>query len=201
MEEQPLDKTGAEFPGVAKASSISLALDDYEDLFSDFDPRPYSERSLSEDFLYELRRASLNKEEKSLVLTMLLPKEKRNAANEKTILERLRSHFRRHHRLLAEKQQKRRRTGAWMIALGIVFMFVATYILDELKQNLLTAFVVVLLEPAGWFTFWEGLSLIVFAAKEEEPELVFYRKMSGAKINFAPEPPPKEAAPPAAPKA
>lgn len=193
MLEPSPDKDGNEFPGVAKATSISLALEEYEDIFSDFDPRPYSERSLSEDFLYELQRAALNKEQKGLVLTLLIPKEEQNAGQEKVILERLRNHFRRHHRSLEKKRQNDIKTGAWMVALGVAFMFLATYILYEIKQTLWTAFIVVLLEPAGWFTFWEGSSLILFKAKEVTPDLEFYRKLSGAKITFAtvtPVPPP-----------
>ncbi len=185
MPEQSPDKDGSEFPGAAKATSISLALEDYEDIFSDFDPRPYSERSLSEDFLYELQRAAFNKEESGLVVTLLLPKEERNAAQEKVILERLKSHFRRLHRRLEDKRKGEVKTGAWMVALGVAFMFLATYILYEIKQTLWTAFIVVLLEPAGWFMFWEGSSLILFKAKEVAPELTFYRKLSGAKITFA----------------
>jgi hypothetical protein len=185
MAEPSPDKDGSEFPGVAKATSISLALEDYEDIFSDFDPRPYSERSLSEDFLYELQRAAFNKEESGLAVTLLLPKEERNGAQEKVILERLKNHFRRHHRRLEDKRKGDVKTGAWMVALGVAFMFLATYILYEFKQTLWTAFIVVLLEPAGWFMFWEGSSLIFFKAKEVAPELGFYRKMSAAKIAFS----------------
>ena len=193
MEESHVEKTSSESHAIDKATSISLALDDYEDLFSDFDPRPYSERSLSEDFLHELKRAAMSKEEKGLSLVMLLPKERHNAAHEHTILERLKSHFRHHHRLLEEKRKEVTKTGTWMVGLGIVFMFLATYLLVEIKQTIWTAFIVVLLEPAGWFTFWEGLNLIVFRSKDVAPDLSFYRKMSGAKVTFvavAPTPPP-----------
>lgn len=193
MDDLSFEKIIGETHATDKASFISLALDDYEDLFSDFDPRPYSERSVSEDFLHELKRAAMSKEEKGLSLLMLLPKERHNAAHEHIILERLKSHFRHHHRLLEEKRKEVTKTGAWMVGLGIVFMFLATYMLVELKQNLWTAFIVVLLEPAGWFTFWEGLNLIVFRSKDVAPDLSFYRKMSGAKVSFlavAPTPPP-----------
>jgi hypothetical protein len=71
-----------------------------------------------------------------------------------------------------------------MVALGVVFMFVATYLLTYTAKNLWTTFIVVLLEPAGWFTFWEGLDQVLFRAKEITPDLAFYRKMTGAKISF-----------------
>jgi len=169
---------------LAKASSIHLALDEYDDIFSDFDARPYPQRALSEDFLHELRRASLSKEESGLDLVLTVPKEKRFAGQEHVIKDRLREHFKRHRRLLQEKLKKERLSGLKLAALGVVFMFVATYLLTNTEKNIWTTFVVVLMEPAGWFTFWEGLDQTFFRAREIAPELVFYRKMAGAKINF-----------------
>ncbi len=169
----------------AKTASISLVLDDYEDIFSDFDPRPYSQRMLSEDFLRELKRACQHWEESGLTTTLLMPKEKRSAAHEKVILDRLREHFRRNHRRLEEKRKKDKWTGFKMVALGVVFMLAATYLLTSFPQTLWRSFIVVLLEPAGWFTFWEGASMVLFYSNEATPDLDFYRKMAGAKTAFA----------------
>jgi hypothetical protein len=35
---------------------ISIWLDSYNDIFSDFDSRPFSERTVSDDFLSEVRK-------------------------------------------------------------------------------------------------------------------------------------------------
>lgn len=42
-------------------AEISLVLDTYDDIFSDFDPRPYGERALSSDFLDEAKKAARDK--------------------------------------------------------------------------------------------------------------------------------------------
>jgi hypothetical protein len=179
-----VEPTEAELPTLSKALAINLALDEYDDIFSDFDPRPFSQRALSEDFLYELKRASLAKEESGLNVVLMLPKDKRFAGQEHLIRDRLKEHFKRHRRQLQEKLKSQRISGLKMAALGVVFMFIATYLLTYTVKNIWTTFIVVLLEPAGWFTFWEGLDQIVFRAKEITPDLAFYRKMTGAKINF-----------------
>lgn len=41
---------------ILEMSEISIWLDNYDDIFSDFDPRPYSQRSLSDDFLAEAKK-------------------------------------------------------------------------------------------------------------------------------------------------
>ena len=42
-------------------SKMSLILDTYLDIFSSFDPRPYEERSLSDDFLDECKKMVIDK--------------------------------------------------------------------------------------------------------------------------------------------
>ena len=61
-----------------KLSQITLTLDKYGDIFSDFDPRSYIERALSIDFLSEIRRASREKPNGVIELKMLIPKKVRN---------------------------------------------------------------------------------------------------------------------------
>jgi hypothetical protein len=66
-------------------------------------------------------------------------------------------------------------------------MFVATYILFSYSEgSLLTHFLIVLLEPAGWFLFWEGLHEVVFVPKHHKRELEFHHKMSKCDVKFMP---------------
>ena len=53
-------------------SEISLIIDTYDDIFSDFDPRPYSQRALSDDFLLEARKASKDKVSGTFELNFLV---------------------------------------------------------------------------------------------------------------------------------
>ena len=46
------------------------------------------------------------------------------------------------------------------------------------------SFLVVFLEPAGWFLFWEGSDLVIFDSKKKKPDLEFYEKMTRANIGF-----------------
>ncbi|PIU76093.1 hypothetical protein COS75_00785, partial [Candidatus Pacearchaeota archaeon CG06_land_8_20_14_3_00_35_12] len=74
-------------------SEISLWLDHYDDIFSDFDPRPFSQRALSDDFLLEAKRASKEKISGAIEMQFLIPHDKRNKELENTIKKRLHDHF------------------------------------------------------------------------------------------------------------
>ncbi len=164
---------------------ISLWIDSYNDIFSDFDPRPFSQRALSIDFLDEAKRAARDKEE-GLELDFLAPAAIRNVKIESMIKSRLKGHFRKHYEDELKKVKRIVNKGTGFVTAGIVLMFLATLILFKYaEKNFILTFLVILLEPAGWFTFWEGLDLIIFDSKKTKPELDFYQKMSKAKISFA----------------
>jgi hypothetical protein len=164
---------------------IVLRLDHYNDIFSDFDIRPYSKRALSIDFLDEIKRATWDKENGAVELIFQIPEKDKNEEMEKTIRERLVEHFKRHHRLLEEEKKKIMRLGTWMVVMGIVCMIAATFVVfEDPSQNLLLSFLVVFLEPAAWFLLWEGMDQIIFNSKSLDNELNFYRKMSNPHGNI-----------------
>lgn len=161
-------------------SDISLRLEHYDDIFSDFDMRPYSERALSVDFLEEIKRAARDKHGK-IRLALHAPDQKRDETNEKLITDRLIAHFNRHHNLLRAERFSVLKLGISMVVLGALSMVAATFIVfEDPTESLLLSFLVVFLEPAAWFMLWEGMDQIIFNSKNIHPELDFYRKMSAA---------------------
>lgn len=171
-------------PKVSKMEEVGLWLDGYSDLFSDFDSRPYLQRSLSFDFLAETKRAGRDKFGK-VKLNLFIPKKKRNTNSERDIKKRLYNYFNKH--FLHEKQKARGvlKRGLMFAGFGILLMFVATYLLFHEGKQFFLNFIIVLMEPGGWFLFWEGLNLSIFESKETKPLLEFYKKMSHCKIYFS----------------
>ncbi len=167
-------------------SLVSMWLDGYDDMFSDFDSRQYSQRLLSEDFLAETKREVRDTATGKIELSFLIPAGKRNPYHESVIRKRLHDHFRKHHTLQHEHQRKLLRQGYSFILIGFLAMFLATYILFSFTEDsFLTHFLAIVFEPAGWFFFWEGLDMIIFESKEKKPELEFYEKMHNCSISFS----------------
>ena len=164
---------------------ISLKLKKYDDIFSDFDMRPYSKRALSIDFIDEIKRASQDKNEGEIDMFFYAPEEERNEAHEVTIKERMAEHFKKHYHRLTKERRGIMMRGVSMVTLGVICMIVATFIIfKDPTESLLLSFLVVFLEPAAWFLLWEGMDLIIFEAREVDPELNFYRKMSESHKNL-----------------
>lgn len=158
---------------------ISLRLELFDDIYSDFDIRPYSKRSLSTDFLNEIKRATLDKNNGGIKLVLYAPEKERNESLENTIRERLTEHFEKHHKLLIKEKWQVLRLGIGMMFLGIISMIAATLIVaKDPTDNLYMSFMVVFLEPAAWFLLWEGMDQVIFTSKNIYPDLNFYRKMS-----------------------
>lgn len=167
-----------------KQSEISLLLDTYDDIFSDFDPRHYSDRALSDDFLMEARRASRDKPSGRLLLKFMIPKKKRNFLHEYVIKKRLRDHFRKHHQELLQEIKDIKKKGLNIIAWGTSLMLVAGFISSIQNLTFFHHVLLIILEPAGWFLWWTGLDQFYYTVKQKKPELDFYEKLDQVEIVF-----------------
>ena len=168
-----------------KMSNIPLWLDAYDDIFSDFDSRPYSQRALSDDFLAEAKRASRDKVSGKIELQLLMPNKKRDKKLEDLIKRRLRGHFTKHFKMLSNEKKKIVNLGLSFFTVSIFIMFFTTLILFRYQQtSMFFTFLSVLLEPAGWFLFWEGLNTTIFGSKELDSDLAFYKKMTNCEVTF-----------------
>ena len=116
------EETQKEQKDILKQSNISLILDSYDDIFSSFDARPYSEKALSVDFLAECKNAVRDKGEYEIEMRLLMPKDKRNFKEETTIKKRLKIHFGKH---FVEKEQeilKVKKEGFIWVSLGVLLL-------------------------------------------------------------------------------
>ncbi|VVB79898.1 Uncharacterised protein [uncultured archaeon] len=182
-----MDQRGEE-EKIIRQGNVSIILNSYNDLFSDFDPRPTTERGLSEDFLDECRRAvrDKNSKEAGTELRILVPKNKRNSLEESLIKRRLKDHFVKHFSEKRTDLRKTQRAGVILIILGMIFMFISYLAYSSIifSSEILRNIVLVITEPAGWFLFWIGGEKLVYRVKEVHPEYEFYQRMSDVKVSF-----------------
>lgn len=176
----------AKMKELMEKAEISLILDTYDDIFSDFDPRPYGERALSVDFLSETRREARDKNV-GIELNLLIPKTARNPADEETIKTRLKAYFRKSYRYAKEELSKRNRQAMALVVVGIAIGAVDVYMLSlEGISSILKSAIEIVLTPASWYTIWTGFDELMIKPREMVADSAFYKKMSGAQIIFTP---------------
>ncbi|MDP2922262.1 MAG: hypothetical protein Q8O30_00880 [Candidatus Omnitrophota bacterium] len=147
---------------VQDLKEIGVVIDTWDDIFSDFDPRPLSERTVSGDFIDELKKRYKETHTGDFVITIYVPTSLKNEESEHMVISRLRKHFR--HKFLQKKKviTHIRIRGLIFVIVGIcslTFLTLATYFkfLNELALNMSS----IILMPLGWFGIWEGLSKLV----------------------------------------
>jgi hypothetical protein len=164
--------------------SISLWIDEYDDLFSDFDLRAYTLRNVSDDFLRELKKLSHETEDHIGELKILLPEKLRNKETENVIIKRLHNHFIKNLHYFDKKKKTENKKDVLLSILGFVMMLCAGYISSSKSQSIPLHILLVILEPAGWFLVWICMEHLINSSRKEKPEIEFYAKMTKSRITF-----------------
>ena len=169
---------------VLREAKISLILDSYDDLFSDFDPRPYSERALSDDFLAECKKAVREKKNvpQILELRFLVPSKKRVKLDENKIKKRLKDYYQKQAKEKQKEMSQLRKEGLEWLAIGFIFSLISTFLISQ--QGLTPKIILIITEPGGWFSFWTSLDKLFLESKTRKPELEFYNRMAKMSIKF-----------------
>ncbi|MEM4366717.1 MAG: hypothetical protein QW035_01130 [Candidatus Anstonellales archaeon] len=159
---------------------VVLALDDYNDIFDDFDIRPYKERAISVDFREELQRriSKLGCEERiGIVLT--LPRYKRIRTDEKIIARRLRAYFEDRYVMYSARKHKSWAKTALFIMLGLACLAASFYISSI--SELLSEYLII----GVYFFTWQGLDEFIYSYPKISRRVERYRCMKEAHIRFS----------------
>lgn len=167
--------------------SIQIALDGYNDIFSDFDASPYSSRVLSDDFLKEIKKRHYETKKGDFELKFTVPAARRDAKVESTIKKRLKDYFKLETDYFESKGNEIKRDGLHRISAGFVLLSLEVILpilqISDLYIQILSVFIV----PAGWYAFYSGFEHLFEESKEFESGKVFYEKFYKAKYEFVSE--------------
>ena len=167
-----------------RKSELSIWLDDYDDVFSDFDSRPINERSLSDDFLVEVRKMVREKPSGKVELKLLIPGAKRKKELEIMVVKNLHTYFKHAADAIQQEMDKTRIRGIALSGFGFLVMIATAYVVSISNRSFFFNALQIVLEPSGWFMVWSGMDNIFYNARKRKPNLEFNAKMSHADIIF-----------------
>jgi hypothetical protein len=165
-------------------SELSIWLDDYDDVFSDFDSRPINERSLSDDFLVEVRKMVREKPTGAVELKLLIPAAKRKKELEAMVVKNLHTCFKHATDAIQREMDKTRRRGFLLTGFGFLVMIATAYVVSISNRSFFFNAAQIVLEPSGWFMVWSGMDNIFYNSRQRKPNLDFNNKMGHAEIIF-----------------
>lgn len=165
-------------------SELSIWLDEYDDIFSDFDPSPYSDRTLSDDFLHEIKKRVHESDKGKIQLKLLLPEGKRNKERETIIVRHLHSHFKYEAMEFARHKMKMQKNGWLSTFAGLIIMMFAAWFVYTSAKHFSISILRVITEPAGWFLVWTGLDQVFYKSRNVNADLNFFERMSKSEISF-----------------
>jgi hypothetical protein len=167
-------------------NAISIAIDTYDDIFSDFDPRDISQRDLSEDFIIELMRRHRQTPQGRYDITLVAPKSIEAHEAEKKIVSRLNKYFHLKYVRYMKRIREIRLTGVLYIAGGMAILVALALHLNYVKDpNSITPTILgIMFTPIGWFGMWEGFSKIVEIPFKLANDTEAYKRLSKASYKF-----------------
>ncbi len=163
---------------------LNFWIDSYNDLFSDFDSRPYSERAISDDFISELNKLTEEKDDFIKTIIFQVPAKVRDEKTEAVITDRLTNGLLNQYIRFSKELNRSRRNGILMTVLGIAAMMLAVYITSLGEHTLIINSLKILFEPAGWFLIWTGLDKMYMGGKPIKRKRDFYARLEKSKIEF-----------------
>lgn len=174
-----------------KQSNVSIALESYDDIFSDFDPRHFCERLISKDFISECRRRVTNSRQglsDNFTFHLLVPENLHNVELDQIITKRMLAYF-------EYKYKKSLWDLIWfltksiaMMVLGIVLLTAAAVANQLISSKIGKWYSIIdqLVQPAAWFWVWSGLDLMFLRTSDSGKisEKKFWNKMRKCSIHF-----------------
>jgi len=166
-------------------NAISIAIDTYDDIFSDFDPREILDRDLSEDFINELGHRHRQNPKGKYDVLLVAPKAIEDPAAEKKIISRLNRYF--HQKYLRYKKtiDELRIRGGIYVVFGMLLLSSLTLLGYYGKLNKLTLELTgIIFMPLGWFGIWEGFSKMIEIPFKLNNDTQTYKRLSKASYKF-----------------
>lgn len=164
---------------------ICIWIDKYDDVFSEFDSRPFSDRALSDDFLREVRKMTSENASREIRLKFHVMEDKRSVESETIIITNLNKHFRHIADELKKVQNETRRKGYMFMGFGFVLISVIFLLTTIAETTSYLKGLILMLEPIGWFTTWTGLDYVFQISRKEKSAIDFNTKMAQATIGFS----------------
>lgn len=167
------------------AYMIEAALDDYVDIFNEWDPAPFKRRELAPDLLVYLEGSSNEISFRyPIELTFTLPAHKRNEAIEQEARTGLQNSFNFKLYLLRKEIRTINLLTLRYVLMGFGTLFAAQWLSAPAQAYTVTTVLTEGLFIGGWVFLWEAVSLFFFSNREIHHRYRTFTRLRDARVVF-----------------
>jgi hypothetical protein len=163
---------------------IEVALDQYTDIFNEWDSAPFKRRDLDPDLQLYLEESSDEIPSKyAIELYFTVPAGMRDERMEEEARNGIRNSFISKRYFLGKKMKKTNTRMFWFVLVGFLFLWVAKTLSDwgeaDVQSILLEGLAI-----SGWVFLWEAVSLFFFTNRELYHRYNTYKRLQNAPVLF-----------------
>ncbi|MDM9380352.1 hypothetical protein QUB80_06505 [Chlorogloeopsis sp. ULAP01] len=161
---------------------IEIALDQYTDIFNEWDPAPFKHRELDPELRLYLEESSNEIPSKyPIELCFTVPVAMQNEQIEDDLRDSLKNSFIYKRFFLRKEVEKTNKQMLLLVVVGFVCLWVANTISTEadLQSILLEGLAI-----SGWVFIWEAVSLFFFTNRELYHRYKTYKRLQNAPVIF-----------------
>jgi hypothetical protein len=164
---------------------VEIALDDYSDVFSEWDPAPYKRRSLDPDLELYLEGCSDEIPLRYPVeVCFILPKNVRDEAMEEEVRIAFRNSLMFKMYFLRRELRKTNVQAFRCILLGFLFLWLGAVFSDQYGAEGILSLLSEALFIGGWVFLWEAVSLFFFTDRDILNRFRAHRRWQKAPVLF-----------------
>lgn len=169
----------------SKTFIIEISLDDYNDIFNEWDPAPFRRRDIDPDLNHFLIDSSEDIPLKyPLKLCFFIPQNARDTTKEELAKSGLKNFFDFLISDLIRKLRILRQKGTIYIFTSFTFLTLASILKTKLNVGILSDTLLEGLFIGGWVFLWEAFTLFFFSSYDLYRELKIYKRLSISNIQF-----------------
>ena len=169
----------------SNAYIIEVALDDYADIFSEWDPAPFKRRDLDPDLEeYLLGGAAEIPRKESVIICFVIPARKVNAETEAEALAGLKNSFIYKRYQLKKSFNKSNSYAIRYLILGFLFLWLGRSVTGNLIADLVSSLLSEGIFIGGWVFIWEAVYQFFFQNRELYTNYQIVKRLQLAPVVF-----------------
>jgi hypothetical protein len=174
-----------DFDGELNAFIISVAIEDYVDIFNQLDFAPFKIRDLNHELRRFLEECSSEIPLKyGLILNFTVSREKQDSEKEEKIKTGLKTYFANVRNTMRREIQNSYQKSAFYVVAAFLLLLASYSLRPLILDSIVFSTLVEGVSIGGWVFLWEAISTFAFTNREIREKFKYYRRFSSAPIRF-----------------